>query len=231
MTARLCRRGLLGGMSAGLVLAASPVRASPDRLAFDVVRGGETIGSHVLTFRRDGDVLAVEVAIDLEVTLAWIPVFRYSHRNTELWRGGGLERLDSRTDDDGSVHEVAVRRQGGRLLVDGDDGRLELPGDTITTSYWHPATMERRGLLDTQHGRLAETENRFAGLERIEVAGRTVEARRYEVTGDLELTAWYGRDGCWSGLAFDARGEEVRYRPVQRLADESWDAIAGGMAA
>ena len=37
-------------------------------------------------------------------------------------------------------------------------------------------------------------------------------ARRYDVTGDLKVTAWYAQNGgAWGKLSFPARGSEIEY--------------------
>ena len=224
------RTVLLGGLAglAGATLA-SPVRASGDSIAFDVVREGQSIGSHRLRFDQTGGEVAVDIAIDLEVRFAWVPVFRYGHVNREIWRDGRLQRLDSRTHDDGRDHAVTARQVDGRLLVDGDDGQIEVEPSVLTTSYWHPASMMQQRLLDTQRGRLAEVSTQLAGSDRLAVAGRQIVATRYDVLGDLTMTTWYGPEGQWSGLAFEARGSTITYRAVEHLTDERWSAIVAGM--
>lgn len=228
MNGGLTRRAILGGLAALAVpgLPARPARASRGHLLFSVERGGEVIGEHRLTFAADGPDLLVDIAIRLEVTFASIPVFRYEHINREHWRDGRLIALDSRTDDDGAPYAVSARAVAEGLAVEGSEGRLLLDARTLTTAYWHPRTVQVSHLLDTQRGRLLTLENRFLGREVLEIGGEPLQAARYGVDGDLDMTLWYGPERQWCGLAFDARGEEVRYHVVERLGEDSWAAIA-----
>ncbi len=227
MKTTLPRRSVLGGAAAMLAMPAMPrAQAWRKELVFDVVRGGKSIGSHALTFRRRGDDLVVNVTIDLVVEIAWIPVFRYEHRNREVWRSGRLLALESRTSDDGGKHRVHARNDGERLVVEGDDGVIDARADLLTTSYWHPGTPQSSQLLDTQKGRIVDVEHRSAGIGDLEVAGRTLEARRYDASGDLEFSIWYSLDRVWCGLEFDARGKRVRYRAVAWPDGESWLPVA-----
>jgi hypothetical protein len=228
MIANLTRRTALGGMAALAVtgLQARPARASRGHLLFSVERGGEVIGEHRLAFTAQGADLFVDIAIQLEVTFASIPVFRYEHVNREHWRDGRLVALDSRTDDDGTPYTVTARAVAGGLSVEGSEGKLLLDAGTLTTAYWHPRTVQVERLLDTQRGRLLTLENRFLGRDLLEVGGEQLPAARYGVDGDLTMTLWYGPERQWCGLAFDARGEEVRYHPVDRLGEDTWAAIA-----
>lgn len=228
MTAGLSRRRVLGGLAlvAAPALLSGAARADGDTIVFDVHRGGESIGSHTLAFGADGGDLVVDVSIALKVTFASITLFRYHHVSRERWRKGRLVALDSRTDDDGRAFAVSARAGAGGLVVEGSEGRLLLDPATRTTSYWHPATVRQETLLDTQRGGLLALDNRFGGTDTLDVAGDPLAADRYDIAGDLEMTLWYGPEGQWCGLVFEARGEEVRYHAVTHLPEERWSAIA-----
>jgi hypothetical protein len=215
MNTALTRRGLLGGAAAGAVMTAMPgALAEQKKLVFEVLRGGQTIGSHMLSFAHRGDDLIVDISINLVVEVAWVPVFRYEHHNHEVWRDGRLIGLESRTNDDGRKFAVSARKLGDHILIEGNEGTIEAPADLLTTSYWHPKTPDRDRLLDTQEGAIVRVHHAPRGTETLNVAGRTIDARRYDATGDLDLTVWYSLDHVWCGLQFDARGEEVHYRAV-----------------
>jgi hypothetical protein len=164
---------LIAAGSLAMPLAAA-IPAS-QKLAFEVLRGDSRIGRHEVAFRREGEELHVEVAIDLEVKLAFVTVFTYRHRNHEVWREGRLVSLESVTDDDGKQYNLTGRATPEGFRVEGWAGSYLAPAGIIPTSYWNPAT-------------------------------------RYRMTGDLNLDLWYGPEGQWSRIAFDARGKEVVYR-------------------
>jgi hypothetical protein len=227
MTASLSRRSMMAAtVGAATIFAAPGAFAARHSMLFEVMRGGTLIGTHRLDFSRIGEDLVVDVAIDLAVEIAWIPVFRYEHANREVWRSGRLMTLESRTHDDGNEHFVRGFNDGERLIVESDQGQLQVEADMLTTSYWHPLTPGRDRLLDTQKGRIADVRHVSSGLERMVVAGQSVQARRYEASGDLELTIWYSLQHAWCGLAFEARGEQVEYQAVVYPDQESWMALA-----
>lgn len=176
-------------------------------LGFTVLRDGSPFGTHEIAFRQEGEDLHVEIAIDLEVSLAFITLFRYQHRNHEIWRDGRLVSIETRTDDNGTAYSVSGRATEEGFVVDGSDGRIVAPTDVLPTSYWHPETIDQGKLLDTQRGRLIDVQVTSLGQE--PVGG--VETARYRVSGDLALDLWYDAEGEWRKLAFTARGSEVTY--------------------
>lgn len=207
LAAAIC---LFAAVCAALPLAAA-IPAS-QQLAFEVVRGESSIGRHEVSFRREGEELHVEVAIDLEVKLAFVTVFTYQHRNHEVWRDGRLISIETTTNDDGKQYQLTGRATDQGFQVEGSAGSYLAPADIIPTSYWNPATLEQSQLLDTQRGRLLEVMIVPQGEEQILADGERFSATRYRMSGDLRLDLWYGPDGQWSRIAFDAKGAEVVYR-------------------
>lgn len=225
---------LSAGLLAGVLLApagpgrsaetqaVAPVRDGESEqrgtLKFRVERAGSPIGTHTLTFRRAGDRLTVEVAIDLEIALGPIPLYSYTHRNTTTWRDGHVVAMRTRTDDDGEAFRVdAARTDAGELRVETGDGTRTVPGGILPSTYWMSATIGAERLLNTQKGTLAEIEVARTDPERMEVPdGGTVAADGYAMRGDIDTRIWYDPGGRWVALAFEAKGERVTYHLVER---------------
>lgn len=219
--AMIGRRLLLAGAAAGAAVAAMATSLSGRALAatlppgmvlpFDVARGGSSIGEHRLRFSRDGNRLTVDIAIDLEVKVAFVPVYTYTHRNTEVWEDDKLVSMNSRTNDNGQDLRVSVQRTAEGLQVDGVEGRITAPADILTTSYWRYDTVNQTRLLDTQRGIIREVACEPVGQETVTAAGVSVPARHYRMTGDLKADLWYSQANQWVKLAFEVRGSEIRY--------------------
>ncbi|MDJ0950972.1 MAG: DUF6134 family protein [Alphaproteobacteria bacterium] len=190
-------------------------------LEFVMMRDGDPIGNHSVSFRRVDQETQVDVVIDIEVSLAFVTLFRYQHRNREVWQDGRLIALESWTDDDGEEYRVSARAVDGGLMVEGSSGRFMAPADIIPTSYWHPETVAQDRLLDTQSGRILEVAVKPEGSETIEMDGVQVPAERYSLSGDLTMTLWYGPGKQWVKTTFEARGAEVEYNLASRPEDGS----------
>ena len=195
-------------LTGGGVLAAVP---PGNRIAFSVTRNDSPIGTHAIDFVRDGGDVRVAIAIDFAVRFLGITAFRYTHRNTELWRGDRLLSIASTTDNNGTPLSVKARANGAGIAVEGTEGGTSVaPLEAISTSYWHGAFL-RGQKIDTQGGKLLTTTLRRVGEETITVAGRQVPATRWRIDGDLELDIWYDAAGTWSGLRFLNSGAVILY--------------------
>ena len=182
------------------------------KLAFTVLRGDKPIGTHEITFTEVGDETHVDIDIELAVKIGFLTVFRYTHQNREVWKGGQLVSVSTDTHDDGKEFEVrAAQAKDGLHVRTLADERI-LPSTAIPTSYWNPEILRNKQWLDTQRGILLDIDVGKVGLETVKLAdGRAVEAERYEVTGDLNITVWYTPQGEWVKLSFPARGSDIEY--------------------
>ncbi|MGI9499420.1 MAG: DUF6134 family protein [Geminicoccaceae bacterium] len=202
----LCQAGLFG-LNAASWPAFGAVKARAP-LNFIAYRNGSRLGFHRIDFSEDGERLTVDIEIAFDVKLAFIPLYRYRHRNYEVWEDGRLVSLKSETDDNGDAFKVRVNRQGDRLMVDGVDGKLEVPGNTLSTSYWNEAAMNSGVWLDTQEGKLVRSEVTKKSAEPVMVGGASVAAMPYELVGDISCTLWY-HDGRWVKLRFIGEDDSV----------------------
>lgn len=205
---------LIGAVTLTCLVLRAPLRAAlPDaqQIAFTVLRGGTPLGHHKVMFRREADALHVEIDIELEVKLAFLTVFRYHHRNHEVWQDGRLLAIAAETDDDGERYWLRGRAEGAGLRIEGSGGSILAPADIMPTSYWNPETVNRSRLLDTQRGQLIDVDIEPVGRDIVTLANGPVPAQRYRMTGDLTLDLWYTADGKWAKISFEARGVEVVY--------------------
>lgn len=212
MTRRLMVAGI-GGLAGTSLIPRFPVAATGGRseMRFAAFRNGSSIGSHRLALREQDGRQLVTVDIRLDVKFGPLPLYRYRHSNREVWVDGRLHQLDSRTDDNGTEHRVLARAGDRKLTVEGSAGRLELPPDTFTTTYWNETGIRTGEWLDTQSGRLVRSEVTAHPAEPIVAGGRTLEANRYTLSGDLECDVWY-HAGCWAKLVFTAPdGSTIEY--------------------
>lgn len=206
---------ILVGAAMAIGLAFSgPLKAAltnADEIVFSVLRGGEPLGHHKILFWQDGEDLHVEIDIQLEASLAFITIFRYHHKNHEIWRGGRLVAIDTQTYDDGEDYWLMGRATEAGFEIEGSSGNFIAPTNIMPTSYWNVETVERAQLLDTQSGRLIDVDISPVDVETLNLAGGPITTQRYGMTGDLTLDLWYTADGEWAKITFEARGEEVVY--------------------
>ncbi len=169
---------LLTALALAPAAMASPGASVPasGRLAFDVIRKDRDIGDYVVTFRGSGDDVTVDIATDVHVRVPVIGVaaYRFSQTSTETWRGGQLAGLTSRTDDNGTPHDIRV-------------GATSL----IPASLWNADMVRSSAVLNTIDGSTDPISVSNLGTENVATGSGTVAATHYALRGGLNRDLWY----------------------------------------
>ncbi len=149
--------------------------------------------------------------VDVTADFAGVTLFDYKFIAQELWRGDRLESLRSRTRMNGKTFDVAAVRQGQKIIVDGSRGRLAAPLNIKPTSYWNPALLQERRLLDMQRGFFLDVQSAKTGTETIKAMGGRIQANRYSMKGDANMELWYTPRGDWAAGAMKLKGVLVQF--------------------
>lgn len=199
MTPRMTRLlSLLTALALAPAAMASPGASVPasGRLAFDVIRKDRDIGDYVVTFRGSGDDLTVDIATDVHVRVPVIGVsaYRFTQTSTETWRGGRLAGLTSRTDDNGTPHDITV-------------GATPL----IPASLWNADMVQAQAVLNTIDGSTDPITVSTLGTESVMTGSGPVSATHYALRGGLNRDLWYA-DGRLVHVRFAAEdGSQIDY--------------------
>jgi hypothetical protein len=196
----ISRRRLITG-GAALTVVPAAVMAMPAELRFEVMRNGNKIGQHVITFHQTGDTLLATVAVEIVVRLGPIALFRYTHSVRESWSSGTFGTLDSETNDDGKPFHVHAARSAGGVVVESSAiPRAILAAQTIPLTHWNVLCMERP-LFNPQDGVPVASRVIAHGEEMVVLAsGTMVSAARFSLAGSVNLDDWYDAARLWTAL-------------------------------
>lgn len=205
-------RGIARVLAVLCVLAlAAPAAAdgvpADGHLDFAAFRRGSDIGRG--TYRFSGDAARREVAItvDVQVKIAFITVYRFTHRAHEVWEGSRLMRMEAETDDNGTAHTVRVVRDGDRLTVTADGKTSHASRDAKPLSFWNRGIMTAPEIIDPVDG----------ATFTLTVQRDPAPGESYEIRNDAGLRRHiaYDADGVLAGFRLWAHdGSEVEYRRI-----------------
>ncbi|MBK7904064.1 MAG: hypothetical protein IPJ97_14815 [Proteobacteria bacterium] len=179
---------------------------------FRVLLDGKEVGWHRYIVRGDGAATEVESRAQFDVRFLLLNAYTYRHTARERWHGACLDELESRTETNGRVEEVAAVAYDDAMVVDGPSGDARLSGCVMSFAYWDPRILRATRLLNSQTGELLPVSVAEQGTERVNVAGRNVVANRHRLSApDLQIDLWYA-DGRWVALeAPTPGGRTLRY--------------------
>jgi hypothetical protein len=221
----LSRRGLVvaAGLAAGSVLA-QPARAVTAMImpaaaasrSFVVLYKGTNIGTHSIIHSPATGETTVSTEIHMLVKVGFLTVFAFSHRSTEIWRGGRLLSLTGETMEHGATLRVDGTATPAGFRVISKDGPFIAAAATLTSnSLWTPAVLEQATVVDAQHGGVIGISSHRLADEPIVVGGCSVKARSHSlITPYLAGTIWYDEQDLWVHGEFEHDGSRIQYQLI-----------------
>jgi hypothetical protein len=197
-----------------LCVYSSLASANTRQLAFDIYLDDRPVGEHRVSISELENATRVEVEAEIDVSVLSFPLYSYRHRAAEVWRGGCIAQLETRTDDDGEELRVEARRDRDALLVEAPVGRETLEGCVRTFAYWDPDLLASDRLLNTQTGAYESTRLEEVGAKPLTFNGRELGARHYrlKVADETTIDLWYSPDDEWTALETRVSGNRtLRY--------------------
>lgn len=198
----------------GGVRIVDPFRLYGDEIRFTVLRNGDRVGSHRVTFERSGGDLIVRTDFTVNVSLLGLNLYTYRYDATDVWRDGCLVSMRSIVDDDGERLSVEASRQGNQLRITGPKGISEAPAAIFPTHHWHPGVIGSSRVLNTITGTVDQVTMIDRGTQTVAVGpSLKTTARHFAYTGQLTNDVWYDDAGRWVKMRFTAKdGSQIEYR-------------------
>lgn len=191
-------------VTAGLGLATAAAAATQ---VFTIHKDGKPIGEEVYTFANGPDgTLTVDVTTRTDVQVLFLD-FHFRHARTEVWKNGDFVSMTAETDDDGTPHALALKREDGALRVEADGTVRREPADALPLSLWTPKVLERGRLLSIIDAEPFAVTARKVGAD--PVNGR--DAVRWELSGDVDRDLWYSPEGELLKVQFVRSGYDIEY--------------------
>lgn len=185
----------------------------PEDLVFDVYRNDKLVGQHISTFKRSENGTAVESEMTLNVKILFVTVYTFRYTSSAKWCGERLIELTAKTDRNGDISNVEVKRlpEGLRIMANGES--VTAAGDAIPTNHWNPAVLNRQEVINTISGQLNKVSIEQCKYGNALIEKSANDAQCHEYSGDLTTRVWYDSVGRWRGLEFKADdGSTITYR-------------------
>jgi hypothetical protein len=203
----ILRRSLSVLTLALLPVAAMAAGPSEAHLDFAVLRNGDPVGHHRIDLTPTSDGETVSVKTNVVVRAVYVPVYRFEHTGSEVWKNGRLVSLQSQTNDDGDKHTLAAIAKDGHIEVVGDGVRSQADSGIIPASLWNSDLVKQMTLLNTLTGKKMAVSVADLGEDTIQSRGTAIKAHHYQVTGELQRELWYDPSGTLAQVKFKAKDD------------------------
>lgn len=200
------------GLACSAAAQPDPFELYGDAVRFRVLRNGSPVGTHTVTFSRQGRDIIAETRFDVQVELLFVTAYRYEYRAFDTWRNGCLIAMQAWVNNNGDRHEVVASADGDRLIIDGPNGRETARLGIYPTHHWNAGVLRSHAVLNTITGRIAQVRIVDQGVEIVAMNGESGPARHFAYTGDLQNQVWYDERGRWVKMRFQGTdGSTIEY--------------------
>nr|WP_298689323.1 DUF6134 family protein [uncultured Dongia sp.] len=190
-----------------------PIALYGNRAHYVILRNGQQVGHHVITFDRQGDTTIVQTRADIEIPFLFLTGYRFDYQSKSVWSGRTLESLTATTDDDGDKSVVEITRKDKALVVAGPSGTMILDRQLLPTEHWSIAFVQDDEVLNTITGHVNRITKTGLASAFVPAANGIIRANRYRLDGDIRLETWYDNEGRWLGMRFAGEdGSLIEYR-------------------
>jgi len=195
-----------------VLLCLSPVlttaRVPPGTHFAKVFVDGDRAGEVEFTRKLDADGRIGRIETEVTLEVLGFDVFEVGQRLRQEWADGRLQSLKGRTNDDGDIYEVDLRRREGRLRGTLNGEPVALPEGAYPTSVWHYEITRQDLLFDLKDLELRKVEVERS-METLEVDGETIECERFDYVEGWDATIWYDQDQRLARFRYTQRGYDV----------------------
>jgi hypothetical protein len=164
--------------------------------AFTVQVDDKKAGDYTLVITRQPDGSLVSLAqSEVRVTILAVPVYTYSYRGREVWKGGRLLHFDSNGKEKGKEFNIRLDLDGSTLRVQANGTERRTRPDVWMTSCWQlPEARYRNNaivLVGCDTGADIQSRLQYVGTEQIKVAGQTQTCTHWRIMKDAMHDVWY----------------------------------------
>jgi hypothetical protein len=163
---------------------------------FSVAVDGKAAGKYKMTINQDEDgTLTMTGDADIKVSYL-LASYKYRYQGTEVWKDGRLQKLTSKTNDDGKKYDLSAWADASdlRIQVNGVDRTTRW--DLWTSSYWRLPEERFRNrqlfLLDCDTGKETDATLKFVASQSLRLAGQIIPCTHYRIRGGgLQVELWF----------------------------------------
>ena len=136
-------------------------------IEFDIYRNNKHIGTHVFSFKKIGDQLAIESEINFKIVKLGVVLYKYHVKGIEYYKEGKLVKFNSKTNQNGKEKYVNLKLEDDELIIDGSSFKGKVPTDYLLGTWWNHSIVEAPAQISAVSGRIIKQKVTFIGKEKV----------------------------------------------------------------
>jgi Family of unknown function (DUF6134) len=195
-----------------MLAVASVALAAPEIYEYRVVHASHgEIGRYANIVDRRGKDTEVRTELHIAVTILGITAYRQDAERVERWHGERLTSFDGTTVTNGERIQVHGEARSGGFAVTTPAGTVMAPADVHPSNPWSAMVLKTDTVMSTRTGKLFH--GIIAGGERklMQLAGKIMALRQYEITTDKHELVWLDDQGTPVAFRTKEDGDDIDF--------------------
>ena len=188
-----------------------------NRIEFDIYRNNKHIGTHIFSFKKSEEQLAVESEINFEIKKLGIVFYSYHVKGTEIYKAGKLIKFNSKTNQNNKHKYVKLKLDDGEYTIDGSSYKGKVPVDYVLGTWWNHSIVKAKAQISAVSGRIIKQKVTFLGKETIKFGDKSYNTLHYNFSSTdkklqkdkkLNTDVWYDEKTLnWLKASFEKKGK------------------------
>ena len=198
-------------------------------IKFDIYRNNIYIGTHIFSFEKSEDEIAVHSEIKFEIKKFGIILYKYHADGVEIYKDGKLIKFNSKTDQNRKKKYVNMILENNEYIINGSSyqGRKKIKSrfDFVIGTWWNHDIVKTKAQISAVSGRIIKQKVKFLGKEIIKFDEKSYNTLHYNFSSTdkkldkkkkLNTDIWYDEKTLnWVKASFKKSGNwEYRLKSI-----------------
>ena len=186
-------------------------------IEFDIFRNDKSIGKHIFSFVKSGDLLTVNSEINFQIKKLGVTLYKYHVKGTEVYEKGNLIKFNSKTIQNKKSKYVNLTLKDNDFIIDGSSFKGMVPNSYILGTWWNHSIVKANAQISAVSGRIIKQKVTFLGKETLNLNGKNYNALHFNFSSTdkklkkdkkLDTDVWYDEDSMnWIKASFNKKGK------------------------
>ena len=188
-----------------------------NRIEFNIYRNNQYIGTHIFSFEKSGDEIAVESKIRFKIKKFGIVLYKYYAEGVEIYKDGKLIKFNSNTNQNNKKKYVNIVVKANEYIIDGSSYKGKAPTEYLIGTWWNHSIVKAKAQISAVSGRIIKQKVKFLGKETIKFGEKNYNTLHYNFSSTdkklvkdkkLNTDVWYDEKTLsWIKASFDKKGK------------------------
>lgn len=180
----------------------------PENLFASVYYKNDKIGQVHLTTLKNEKGEIEQLKATASISFLGLEVYGFNQNLQEDWVAGELQNMSGKTDDNGTAHEISLKRTQVQYDATYNKSSLTLPLDAFPTSPWHYDITQNHLLFNIVDFELLKVEI-SESPDTVKIGDTSIPTTKFDFTGEWKARLWFDKNKQFVKGEYDVSGRQV----------------------